>query len=127
MFTTTYKRSVEDFLMVLADSDEMNSYVWEKELFKITISSLKSGLRNKSMIAEGDGKPYMAYRISGFVTAFQVWIYETLPMLDGKICTQIGSRCPHIANLTSNIQGRFNCKLNLGKDIFSRPDVTFFV
>ncbi|KAL2461940.1 DUF1985 domain-containing protein [Abeliophyllum distichum] len=85
MFTTAYKRSVEDLLMVLVDSDEMNAYAWGKELFKLTLSSLKSSLRNKSLIVEGDGRPYIAYRINGFVIAFQVWIYEILPILEGKL------------------------------------------
>ncbi|KAL2456818.1 Uncharacterized protein Adt_41540 [Abeliophyllum distichum] len=32
MFTTSYKRSVEDSLMVLVDSNEMNAYRWRNEL-----------------------------------------------------------------------------------------------
>ncbi|KAL2541717.1 DUF1985 domain-containing protein [Abeliophyllum distichum] len=59
-FTTAYKRSVEDSLMVLVDSDDMNTFAWGKDLFKFTLSSLISGLRNKSLIVEGDGKPYIA-------------------------------------------------------------------
>ncbi|KAL2542463.1 DUF1985 domain-containing protein [Abeliophyllum distichum] len=78
MLTKSYKRSVEDSLVVIVDSDERNTYAWGKELFRTTISLLKSALKNKSIIVEGDGKPYMPYRISGFLFAFQVWIYQTV-------------------------------------------------
>ncbi|KAL2532712.1 DUF1985 domain-containing protein [Abeliophyllum distichum] len=122
-FTTAYKRSVEDSLMVLVDSDDMNTFAWGKDLFKFTLASLRSGLRNKYLIVEGDGKPYIAYKLNGFLIAFQIWIYETLPVLDGKICTKISHRCPRILNWTSNVQGNFLSRLNLGKDIFGRPNL----
>ncbi|KAL2512390.1 Uncharacterized protein Adt_17990 [Abeliophyllum distichum] len=126
MFMTTYKKSVEESLMVLIDSLEFNSYAWGKELFKITLSSLKAGLRNKSLIIEGDGKLYLAYRICGFVLAFQMWIYETIPILDGKIYSRIGSRSPRMLNWTSRVNETFNHNLNVGKDIFGRPDISVF-
>ncbi|KAL2505839.1 Uncharacterized protein Adt_21460 [Abeliophyllum distichum] len=126
MFTVTYKRLVEESLMVLIDSPEFNSYAWGKELFKITLSSLKVGLRNKYLIIEGDGKPYLAYRICGFVLAFQVWIYETIPILDGKFCSRISSRSPRMLNWTSRVNGTFNYNLNVEKDIFGRPDECCF-
>ncbi|KAL2513266.1 DUF1985 domain-containing protein [Abeliophyllum distichum] len=97
-FTTAYKRSMEESLMVIVYSKDMNSYAWDKELFKFTLSLLKSGLRNKTLIVEGDGRPYITYRLNGFLIAFQVWIYETLPVLDGKICTKISHRCLRILN-----------------------------
>ncbi|KAL2479856.1 Uncharacterized protein Adt_32822 [Abeliophyllum distichum] len=121
MFTTAYKRSVEEWMMVMVDSEEMNTFAWGKKLFKFTLSSLKSCLKNKSLIIEGDSRPYIAYRVSGFLIAFQIWIYETLPVLEGKICTNVGNLCPRILNWTSRVQGNQNTKLNLAKDIFSRP------
>ncbi|KAL2512710.1 Uncharacterized protein Adt_18310 [Abeliophyllum distichum] len=122
MLVTSYKRSVEDSLMVIVDSDECNTYAWGKVLFRTTISSLKSALKNKSLIVEGDGKPYMPYRISGFLIAFQVWIYETVPILEGKICSKVLNLRLRILNWTSFVQPTCS-KLNLGKDIFSRPDL----
>ncbi|KAL2532265.1 DUF1985 domain-containing protein [Abeliophyllum distichum] len=109
MFTTA-----EDSLMVLVDSDKMNAYAWRKELFKVTLSSLKSGLRNKSSIVEGNGRPYIVYRISGFVIAFQVWIYEILPIWEGKVCNQIGSRSPRILNWTSNVHRKLLIQVEFG-------------
>ncbi|KAL2534267.1 DUF1985 domain-containing protein [Abeliophyllum distichum] len=61
MFKTLYKRSVEESLMVLVESKEMNTYAWGKELFAFTISSLRASLKNKSLTIECEGKPYIAY------------------------------------------------------------------
>ncbi|KAL2532769.1 DUF1985 domain-containing protein [Abeliophyllum distichum] len=115
MFTTSYKRSVEESLMVLVESKEMNTYAWGNELFGFTISSLRSDLKNKSLIIEGDGKPYIAYRLSGFLIAFQIWIYETITILEGKICSKVRYYCPRILNWTSRVHGNVSAKLNIAK------------
>ncbi|KAL2499882.1 Uncharacterized protein Adt_25432 [Abeliophyllum distichum] len=109
--------------MVLVESEEMNTYAWGKELFGFTISSLRPGLKNKSQIIEGDDKPYIAYTLSGFLIAFQIWIYETIPILEGKICTKVGDNCPRILNWTSRVQGNVSTKLNIATDIFGRPNL----
>ncbi|KAL2461006.1 Uncharacterized protein Adt_44426 [Abeliophyllum distichum] len=123
MFTTSYKRSVEESLMVFVESEEMNTYAWGQELFGSTISSLRPGLKNKSLTIESDGKPYIAYRLSGFLIAFQIWIYETIPVLEGKICTIVGDYCPRILNWTSRVQENVSAKLNIAKDIFGHPNL----
>ncbi|KAL2471289.1 DUF1985 domain-containing protein [Abeliophyllum distichum] len=86
LFTTSYKKFVDDSLIILINSDNMESFVWG-EFCKITISLLKDVLRNKSLIQEWR-KGSDAYSLNGFPLALQVWIYETIPSLDRKICTK---------------------------------------
>ncbi|KAL2470816.1 DUF1985 domain-containing protein [Abeliophyllum distichum] len=35
LFTIAYKRSMEESLMVLVDSEDMNLYAWDKELYNL--------------------------------------------------------------------------------------------
>lgn len=111
LFTTSYKKLVDDSLMALVDSDEMETFAWGKELYRITLSSLKSALRNKSLTVKGGKKASEAYRLNGFPLVFQLWIYETIPSLEGKFCTKVNALHPRILNWRS--KGRVtSSKLN---------------
>lgn len=115
LFTTSYKKLVDDSLMALVDSDEMETFAWGEELYRITLSSLKSALRNKSLTVKGGKKASEAYRLNGFPLAFQLWIYETIPSLEGKFCTKVNALHPRILNW--RFKGRVTSS-KLNEDVF---------
>ncbi|KAL2467380.1 Ubiquitin-like protease domain-containing protein [Abeliophyllum distichum] len=96
LFTTTYAKQVSDSTMRLVDLDESDSFPWGKELFNTTFTYLKSALNTKA-----DDEGIITYRLCGFPIAFQVWIYETLP-LDGILCEKIRDSWPRIINWTTD-------------------------
>ncbi|CAA3006825.1 Hypothetical predicted protein [Olea europaea subsp. europaea] len=76
LFPRNYKKVVDHFLFVLVeDFSVMNQLPWGKLLFEITLSALKDGLSRKNS----------HYRLRGMLVAFQAWIYDTFPRLDGVV------------------------------------------
>lgn len=82
LFSTSYKKVVEHYLFALVeDFDAMGMFPWGKDLFEMSMKSLKEGL--------GRRNPH--YRLKGFLVAFQVWIYESIPSLNGPVTSKIST------------------------------------
>ncbi|KAL2466405.1 DUF1985 domain-containing protein [Abeliophyllum distichum] len=78
LFTTPYKKQVTDATFNLIESEDIETYVWQKELFKNTFSYLKITM-TKRTYDETTKKEIFTYRLYGFPLVFQTWIYESLP------------------------------------------------
>ncbi|XP_017252079.1 uncharacterized protein LOC108222706 [Daucus carota subsp. sativus] len=96
--TTDTQIAKGDFDML--DSDSFDDFPWGKEIFKVTLESLKSSVRTTSK------DNY--YRLNGFPYAFQVWFYECCPYLNGKYCERIAGHIPRCLNWKNDYLGRFD-------------------
>jgi hypothetical protein len=113
LFSTSYKKAVDNYLFALVEDFELlEMFPWGKELFEMSIKSLKEGL--------GRRNPH--YRLKGFLVAFQVWIYESIPSLNGPVTNKMGNGFPRIVNWMSDKQPS---AVKLDEDVFSHPDVSF--
>ncbi|CAA2955381.1 sentrin-specific protease 1-like [Olea europaea subsp. europaea] len=112
LFPRDYKKAVNHFLFVLIeDFNKMNSFPWGKLLFQITLGVLRDGLSRRTP----------RYRLRGMLVAFQAWIYETFPYLDGIVVTRISRVHPLIVNWMADEQPSA-VKLK-GPDCFSNPKI----
>ena len=87
-----------DFDML--DGDKFDEFPWGKEVFRMTVESLK----NSGKTTSKDNY----YRLTGFPYVFQVWFYESCPYLNGKYCEHNGSSIPRMLNWTTDYSGRFD-------------------
>ncbi|KAL2517660.1 Uncharacterized protein Adt_13907 [Abeliophyllum distichum] len=101
LFTTPYKKLVTEATFSLIESEDIETYAWGKELFKNTFSYLKIAM-TKRTYDETMKKEIFTYRLYGFPLAFQTWIYESLPCMDGKICKRLDYNWPRILNWTNS-------------------------
>ncbi|KAL2517000.1 DUF1985 domain-containing protein [Abeliophyllum distichum] len=101
LFTTPYKKLVTEAMFSLIESEDIETYAWGKELFKNTFSYLKIAM-TKRTYDETMKKEIFTYRLYGFPLAFQTWIYESLPCMDGKICKRLDYNWPRILNWTNS-------------------------
>ncbi|CAA3009460.1 Hypothetical predicted protein [Olea europaea subsp. europaea] len=112
LFFHDYKKVVDHFLFVLVvDFNEMNSFSWGKLLFQITLGALRDGLSRRTT----------HYRLRGMIVAFQAWIYEIFPSLDGIVVTRISRVHLCIINWMADEQ-LLAAKLE-GPDCFSNPKI----
>ncbi|CAA3008817.1 sentrin-specific protease 1-like [Olea europaea subsp. europaea] len=112
LFPRDYKKVVDHFLFVLVeDFNEMNSFPWDMLLFQITLGALRDGLSRRT--------PH--YRLRGMIVAFQAWIYETFPSLEGIVVTRISRVHLRIVNWMADKQPS-TAKLE-GPDCFSNPKI----
>jgi hypothetical protein len=112
LFPRDYKKVVDHYLFVLVeDFSALNRFPWGKLLFDITLGALRDGLSRRTT----------HYRLRGMLLAFQVWIYETFPSLDGIVVTRISRMYPRIKNWTTQEQPSAT-KLE-GTDCFTNPNV----
>ncbi|KAL2533777.1 Uncharacterized protein Adt_07128 [Abeliophyllum distichum] len=100
LFTTPYKKQVTDATFSLIESEDLETYVWGKELFKNTFNYLKIAT-TKRTYDETTKKDIFTYRLYRFPLAFQIWIYESLPSIDGKIYKRLEYTWPRILNWTN--------------------------
>ncbi|XP_062119264.1 uncharacterized protein LOC133833015 [Humulus lupulus] len=84
----------------ILDSWEFGQFPWGKELFKVTIESLKNNVGKKK-------KDYY-YRLYGFPYAFHVWFYECCPYLNDNFCHLNAGSIPCIINWTNNENIKFD-------------------
>lgn len=122
LFGTSYHKGVEDSIFGLVESDDMNSFPWGKELYSNTLSSLKNAFnqRMKNIFTE---KNFLEYRLSGFILPFQVWIYETIPLLaKKKCCLKYKSQRPRMLSWSSK---EHLTSVGLRKRIFDLLQVSF--
>ncbi|CAA3026196.1 Hypothetical predicted protein [Olea europaea subsp. europaea] len=115
LFPRDYKKVVDNYLFALVeDFDAMNRFPWGKLLFYITLGSLKDRLSRKA--------PH--YRLRSMLVAFQVWIYETFPTLDGIIVTRTSKTHPRMMNWMIDEQPSA-AKLE-GADCFANVDIVIY-
>ncbi|XP_062103306.1 uncharacterized protein LOC133814352 [Humulus lupulus] len=84
----------------ILDSGEFGQFPWGKEVFKVTIESLKNNVGKKTK----DN----FYRLYGFPYAFQVWFYECCPCLNGNFCHLNAGSIPRIINWTNSENIKFD-------------------
>lgn len=111
---------VADEYFTLVDSPHMETFTWGKELLRITYKYLKLALAKSSPKID-DPKDTMSYRLHGFPLAFQIWIYESIPSLTGKVCTRVNHIFPRIINWSNKDE----CVLsaNIDKILLGVPEV----
>ncbi|KAL2533731.1 Uncharacterized protein Adt_07082 [Abeliophyllum distichum] len=101
LFTTPYKKQVTDATFSLIESEDLETYAWGKELFKNTFSYLKIAM-TKRTYDETTKKDIFTYTLYRYPLAFQIWIYESLSSIDGKICKRLEYTWPRILNWTNS-------------------------
>ncbi|KAL2486848.1 Uncharacterized protein Adt_31604 [Abeliophyllum distichum] len=89
LYTTSYKKCVDDVYMRLVDFDDMANFACGYDLFQITIRHMKSALNLENKNLDG-GKKAWSYRLNGFPISLQIWAYEIIPCLNGTICMRVG-------------------------------------
>ncbi|KAL2493031.1 Ulp1 protease family [Abeliophyllum distichum] len=115
LFATSYHKCVDDSIFGLVESGEMESFSWGKELYSLTLMSLK-GAFSKRIMKLDTSKKKLEYRLNGFLLAFQVWIYETIPAIAAKkLCVKYKQSLPRILSWSSNVH---LTSLQLNKRIF---------
>ncbi|KAL2542778.1 Ulp1 protease family [Abeliophyllum distichum] len=93
----------------------MESFLWGKELYSLTLMSLKGAFSKRIMKLE-PSKKNLEYRLNGFLLAFQVWIYETIPAIAAKkLCVKYKQSLPRILSWSFNVH---LTSLQLNKRIF---------
>lgn len=103
---------VDHYLFVLVeDFTLMDKFSWGKLLFESTLNDLREGLSKRTR----------HYRLRGLLIPFQVWIYETIPSLDGTIVNWMSDTLPRIMNWLAD-EPPSAAKLE-GDECFSNPDV----
>ncbi|CAA2986931.1 Hypothetical predicted protein [Olea europaea subsp. europaea] len=109
-----YKKAMDHFLFILVeDFSAMNVFPLGKSLFDTVVNSLRERLSKRST----------HYRLRGLLVAFQVWIYKTIPSLDGYIARRISRLYPRIMNWAADDHPSA-AKLE-GLECFSNPDVWY--
>ncbi|KAL2505085.1 Uncharacterized protein Adt_20706 [Abeliophyllum distichum] len=83
LFTTPYKKQVTDATFSLVEYVDIETYAWEKELFKNTFSYVKIAM-TKRTYDETTKNDIFTYRLYRFLLSFQIWIYESVPSIDKK-------------------------------------------
>lgn len=80
---------VDHYMFALVDHfDTLEISLWEKYPFELTLSSLKEGL----------AKEVSHYRLTGFLIAFQMSLYECMLGLQGNITTGVCKKYLRIMN-----------------------------
>ncbi|XP_022892058.1 uncharacterized protein LOC111406933 [Olea europaea var. sylvestris] len=93
LFATSYPKVVDQYIFALVDDfATLETFPWGRYLFETTLLSLKKGL----------SKQTSHYRLTGFLVAFQVWLYECIPALEGNVATRIYKKYPRIINWTAH-------------------------
>nr|CAN83433.1 hypothetical protein VITISV_010135 [Vitis vinifera] len=81
-------------------------------LLNRTISGLQQALENR--VSKYQGKKQQkcnialeAYSLVGFPYVFQVWVYETIPIIEMKYANHVDKSCPRILNWSATSTPRF--------------------
>ncbi|XP_022865102.1 uncharacterized protein LOC111384983 [Olea europaea var. sylvestris] len=91
LFATSYLKVVDQYIFALVDDfATLETFPWGRYLFETTLSSLRKGL----------SKQTSHYRLTSFLVAFQVWLYECIPALEGNVAIRICKKYPRIINWT---------------------------
>ncbi|KAL2465497.1 Uncharacterized protein Adt_41348 [Abeliophyllum distichum] len=114
------RKQVTDAMFNLVESDDVRRYAWGKDLFDNTFNYLKIAL-SKRTYNETTKKDIFTYRLYSYPLAFQIWIYESLPSLDGKIYQMLFYTWLRLLNWT-NTATRVTVA-QLDKIDFDQPDM----
>ena len=89
-----------------------NKYPWGKICYERRISKLQRALEN--WVSKYQGKKqqkgniaHKAYSLVGFPYVFQVWVYETIPIIEMKCANHGAKSCPQILNWSATSTLRF--------------------
>ncbi|XP_074324817.1 uncharacterized protein LOC141661716 [Apium graveolens] len=99
LLTSTTDSHISKGDLDILDSDKFDYFPWGKDIFKMTLESLKYG-------ASTTLKDYY-YRLNGFPYAFQLWFYECCPYLNGKYYDNKDVQIPHLLNWSNDSLGKF--------------------
>lgn len=99
LLTTSSDTQIPKGDLDLIDSEAFDQYPWGKEVFNLTMDSLRHSVKTTSK------DNY--YRLTGFPYAFQVWFYEWCPYMNGKYCDQNSGSIPRVLNWTSDYHVRY--------------------
>ncbi|KAL5567082.1 hypothetical protein UlMin_030246 [Ulmus minor] len=96
---------VDKFLWHMVDSlDMFGSFPWGRKSFFITLDYLKKALKEKQTDNQQD---IIFYELFGFLTAFQVWIYECFLSLSNNVITYRAPKSPRICNWSKAFKSNF--------------------
>ncbi|KAL2518252.1 DUF1985 domain-containing protein [Abeliophyllum distichum] len=92
LYTTSYKKCVDDIHMRLVDYDERTNCAWGCDFYQITIKHLKSAPSPKNKNIEGS-KKILAFKLNGFPIFLQIWGYEIIHALMVSFVRVLGGKC----------------------------------
>ncbi|XP_062076626.1 uncharacterized protein LOC133808562 [Humulus lupulus] len=94
------EKNIEKTDLYLCDSGGFNHFPWGKDIFNVTLSSLRDALRENEVVITRQGS-YPTYKLNGLPFVFQVFIYESIPSLEGTYCEKVSCGLPRIINWSS--------------------------
>ena len=104
LFEKERKNLIDMQWVALADNlKAFNKYPWGEICYERTLFGLHRALENQVSIYQEKKKAkeeavVKAYSLVGFPYAFQVWIYETIPLIGLKYATYVSESYPRILN-----------------------------
>ncbi|KAF3442814.1 hypothetical protein FNV43_RR16732 [Rhamnella rubrinervis] len=84
----------EQHLSMVEDLNYFNQYAWGLESYNATIISMHRALG----LRQGKLNESATYSLCGFPLAFQVWGYETIPLMGDLYANKVGDSFPRICN-----------------------------
>ena len=89
-----------------------NKYLWGRICYERTIYGLQQALENRVSKYQGKKQQkvniaHEAYSLVGFPYVFQVWVYETIPIIGMKYANHVAKSCPQILNWSATSTPRF--------------------
>ena len=91
---------VPDIDFDLAKSGAFENYPWGREVFNVTIESLKKKLATPRADQidklKKKEKKFTFYRLNGFPYAFQLWFYECCPFVINNYSVCVGGLTPRM-------------------------------
>ncbi|KAL2454055.1 DUF1985 domain-containing protein [Abeliophyllum distichum] len=122
---SVYNKDVEQIFMNMPSDSRDEDVVKSGILYLITPYLFTAPYKKqialtKSTYDEGIKKDIFMYRLYGFSLAFQIWIYEVVPSIDGKICSRLHQTWPRLLNWTNTSMRVMVEKIN-----FDLPDASF--
>ncbi|KAF3449118.1 hypothetical protein FNV43_RR09842 [Rhamnella rubrinervis] len=83
-----------DYLSMVEDLNYFNQYSWGLVSYNATLISLHKALD----LHHGELNKSSTYSLGGFPLAFQVWGYETIPLMGKLFATKVDNSYPRICN-----------------------------
>ncbi|KAL5574727.1 hypothetical protein UlMin_016426 [Ulmus minor] len=96
---------VDKYLWHMVDSlDMFGSFPWGRKSFFLTLEYLKKALKGKQSDSQQD---VIYYKLFGFPTAFQIWIYECFISLPKTVISYHGPKIPRICSWSKAFKSNF--------------------
>ncbi|XP_062075591.1 uncharacterized protein LOC133779673 [Humulus lupulus] len=94
------EKNIEKTDLYLCDSGGFNHFPWGNDIFNVTLSSLRDALRENEVVITRQGA-YPTYKLNGLPFVFQVFIYKSIPSLEGTYYEKVSCGLPRIINWSS--------------------------